>query len=102
MDEKFSRALNMIRKKKLAENNNEQNTKNNSTIKKSDKINQIRKMLEQRITGGKKENENENLNNKEAKTNETNEINFLNLMEGKPLNTNKKRPTMRINFEEES
>ena len=102
VDEKFSRALNRIRKKKLAENNNEQNTKNNSTIKKSDKINQIRKMLEQRITGGKKENENENLNNKEAKTNETNEINFLNLMDGKPLNTNKKRPTMRINFEDES
>ena len=46
--------------------------------------------------------ENENLNNKEAKTNETNEINFLNLMDGKPLNTNKKRPTMRINFEDES
>ena len=100
VDEKISRALNRIRKKKLAENNNEQNTKNNSTIKKSDKINQIRKMLEQKITGGK--NESEISNNKEVKTNETKEINFLNLIDGKPLNKNKKRPTLKINFEDES
>ena len=100
VDEKISRALNRIRKKKLAENNNEQNTKNNSTIKKSDKINQIRKMLEQKITGGK--NESEISNNKEVKTNDTKEINFLNLIDGKPLNKNKKRPTLKINFEDES
>ena len=100
VDEKISRALNRIRKKKLAENNNEQNTKNNSTIKKSDKINQIRKMLEQKITGGK--NESEISNSKEVKTNETKEINFLNLIDGKPLNKNKKRPTLKINFEDES
>ena len=100
VDEKISRALNRIRKKKLAENNNEQNTKNNSTIKKSDKINQIRKMLEQKITGGK--NESEISNNREVKTNDTKEINFLNLIDGKPLNKNKKRPTLKINFEDES
>ena len=57
-------------------------------------------MLEQKITGGK--NESEISNNKEVKTNETKEINFLNLIDGKPLNKNKKRPTLKINFEDES
>ncbi len=57
-------------------------------------------MLEQKITGGK--NESEISNSKEVKTNETKEINFLNLIDGKPLNKNKKRPTLKINFEDES
>ena len=103
-DEKLSRALNRIRKKKTIENNNEENSKknNNMVIKKSDKINQIAKMLEQQMTGGKTEDINKNLNNKEVKTNETKEVNFVNLMGEKPLLINKRKPTFRVNFKDES
>ena len=100
-DEKISRALNRIRKKKLMENNNEQNA-----IKKSDKINQIRKMLEQKI---KRESINHEKNNEEKNNEEKNneekiedkknkEINFLNLFDGKPINKNKKKPSIKFDF----
>ena len=100
-DEKISRALNRIRKKKLLENNNEQNA-----IKKSDKINQIRKMLEQKI---KRESINHEKNNEEKNNEEKNneekiedkknkEINFLNLFDGKPINKNKKKPSIKFDF----
>ena len=94
-DEKISRVLNKIKKKKLIENNN--NEQNN--IKKSDKINQLRKMLEQQIKQENKDNEKNKEKINEVKIEKTNkELDFLNLIDGKPINTNKKKPKNKINF----
>ena len=57
-------------------------------------------MLENKITAGR--DENKKLDITKAKSNESNEINFLNLMEKKPLNKNKSKPKTKANFEYDS
>ena len=94
-DEKISRVLNKIKKKRLIENNN--NEQNN--VKKSDKINQLRKMLEQQIKQENKDNEKNKEKIDEVKIEETNkELDFVNLINGKPLNANKKKSKNKIEF----
>ncbi len=93
-EEKTSKALNRIKKKKIQENNNEQNI-----IKKSDKINQIVQMLEQQMKGGNKNIETNIEKNKEEKIENKNQgMKFLNLMDKKPIDIHKKKPTNKINF----
>ena len=60
------------------------------------------KMLEQQITGGKNEEDNNNdMNiNNETKNNEIKQTNFLDLMEGKPIKKNKKRSSL-VNFNDD-
>ena len=99
-NEKLSRALNRIKKKKNVEESDEKNTKNN--IKKSNKIYQIVKMLEQQKKGKSNENGKENENNKELEIIKTGEKNFINLIEGKPLNINKRKKTINVKFKDES
>ena len=99
-NEKLSRALNRIKKKKNVEESDEKNTKNN--IKKSNKIYQIVKMLEQQMKGKSNENGKENENNKELEIIKTGEKDFINLLEGKPLNINKRKKTINVKFKDES
>ena len=94
-EEKLSKALNRIKKKKeVALNNNiNNNSISNNIVKKSEKINKIVKMLEEQLSGLKNQKENENNDN-------NNEINFLKLLDEKPINANKKKPTLKIKFED--
>ena len=82
------------------EESDEKNTKNN--IKKSNKIYQIVKMLEQQMKGKSNENGKENENNKELEIIKTGEKDFINLLEGKPLNINKRKKTINVKFKDES
>ena len=101
IDEKISKALSRIRKKKASESNNNENIKMSKTfINKSEKINRIAKMLEKQMHEGNEENNNE-ADIKKVKTEDKEQSNFLNLIEDKPFNLNKKKPTFKIKFDDE-
>ena len=101
IDEKISKALSRIRKKKASESNNNENIKMSKTfINKSEKISQIAKMLEKQMHEGNEENNNE-AGIKKVKTEDKEQSNFLNLIEDKPFNLNKKKPTFKIKFDDE-
>ena len=94
-DVKIYKILDKIKKKKSSEiNNNEQNI-----IKKTDKINQLRKMLVQQIKSESKDNEKCKEKIIEEKIeNKNNKIDFVNLFVGIPIIKSKRKPKNKINF----
>jgi len=94
---RFSKAFNRFKKLK---SNNVQDARSNSTIKKSDKISGIAKMLEQKISGGRSEDKIEvSYDNKAVTDDETDrELNIVELLKSKPINKKKAKPSIKNKF----
>ena len=98
-DEKDSRVINRIKKNKNNDSNNVKKINNsNIFIKKSEKINKIVKMLEQQMSGVKNKIEKDN---KTIKNKDSEDDNYRNLLDGKPINIYKRKTTKKPIFKDE-
>lgn len=95
---RISKAFNRF--KKNISNNIIQDGRNNSSVKKSNKINEIAKMLEQKISADRSEDKIEvSYDNKAVTDDETDrELNMVELLKSKPINKKKAKPSIKNKF----
>ena len=93
---RMSKALNRFKKNR---SNQIQDLKSNSGIKESKKINDLAKMLEQKMSGRSEDNIEVSYDNKAVTDDETDrEINMVELLKSKPISKKKAKPSIKNKF----
>ena len=94
---RISKAFNRFKKNRPS---NYQGEKSNSDIKKSEKINEFAKMLEQKMSGGRSEDKIEvSYDHKAVTDDETDrELNMVELLKSKPISKKKAKPSIKNKF----
>ena len=93
---RMSKALNRFKKNR---SNQIQDLKNNSGIKESKKINDLAKMLEQKMSGRSEDNIEVSYDNKAITDDETDrELNMVELLKSKPISKKKAKPSIKNKF----
>ena len=93
---RMSKALNRFKKNRTNQN---QDVRSNSGIKESKKINEIAKMLEQKISGRSEDKKEVSYDNKALTDDETDrELNMVELLKSKPISKKKAKPSIKNKF----